>query len=162
MGAEMDLILWRHADAGDALAGAQEDFARPLSDRGRKQAARVARWLLARLPERCTVISSPAPRARQTADALGLKVRVDDRLAPGAPGSVLLEVAGWPHGLEGRARHVVLVGHQPSLGEAVSLAISGASQPWTVRKASAVWLASRQTDDLPNAYLRAAIGADMV
>ena len=163
MSAGMDLILWRHADAGDALADAEADFSRPLSDRGRKQSARVAQWLLARLPERCRVISSPAPRARQTAEALGLKLRLDDCLAPGAPGSRLLDVAGWPQGHEGRARHVVLIGHQPSLGEAVSLAMGATGQPWTVRKGSVLWLSARLADHGGySVSLRAVIGPDLV
>ena len=56
---DMDLIVWRHADAGDAEADAASDAGRRLTERGRKQAERMARWLQARLPERYTVLSSP-------------------------------------------------------------------------------------------------------
>lgn len=158
----MELILWRHADAGDSVADPLEDLERRLSDRGRRQALRVARWLESRLPERCMVYSSPAPRALETAETLGLKLRIDERLAPGASGETVLQVAGWP-GMDGgdsRNRHVLIIGHQPSLGEAFSLALSGLAGHWTVRKGSLVWLVSREAG--ASVYLRAAIGPDLV
>ncbi|MBM3406153.1 MAG: histidine phosphatase family protein [Betaproteobacteria bacterium] len=161
----MELILWRHADAGDSVTDPQDDLERRLTDRGRRQAARVARWLQSRLPERCLVLSSPAPRARETADALAHKVLLDERLLPGATGADVLAVAGWPgqDAKEGRHRHVLIVGHQPSLGEAFSLALGAAQVPqrWTVRKGSLVWLVSRSPDLESPVFLRAAIGPDL-
>ena len=44
----MDLILWRHTEAEDALP----DATRELTGRGRKQAARMADWLNPGLPRR--------------------------------------------------------------------------------------------------------------
>ena len=49
----------------------------PLDDRGRLAAAALA----AALPKRCDVLSSPALRCRQTAEAAGLEARLDERLA---------------------------------------------------------------------------------
>ena len=40
----MDLILWRHAEAGDHLADPIADLERPLSPKGERQARRVADW----------------------------------------------------------------------------------------------------------------------
>lgn len=48
----------------------------PLEDRARDAAATLA----AGLPRRCEVLSSPALRCRQTAEAAGLQARVDERL----------------------------------------------------------------------------------
>ena len=76
----MDLILWRHADAEDGAP----DLERRLTKRGRKQAERVAQWLRVRLPDDYELISSPAARATETAEALAKKVRIDNSLAPGA------------------------------------------------------------------------------
>ena len=42
----MELILWRHADAEDGAP----DLERRLTPKGRKEAERVAAWLLAHLP----------------------------------------------------------------------------------------------------------------
>ncbi len=163
MKSAMELILWRHADAGDSVADPRDDLDRRLTDRGRRQAARVARWLESRLPERCLVISSPAPRAQETAEALGLKIRIDERLAPGSTGASVLDVAGWPgKESDGKSRHVLIVGHQPSLGEAFSLALAGQAQRWTVRKGGLVWLVSRSSGGESPVYLRASIGPDLV
>ena len=55
----MDLILWRHAEAEEG----GPDLERKLTPKGRKQAKRVAAWLLQRLPSRFALLSSPAVRA---------------------------------------------------------------------------------------------------
>ncbi len=158
----MELILWRHADAGDPDDDPQVDFNRRLSDRGRRQAARMARWLESRLPERYVVLSSPAPRARETADALGQRLRLDERLAPGASGETILEVARWFEKRDARSRHVVLVGHQPSLGSAATVALGCGESPWTIRKAAILWLVSRPGDSSRSATVKAALGPDLV
>ena len=56
----MDLILWRHAEAEDGVP----DLERRLTAKGRKQAERVAQWLLQRMPARFILLSSPATRAQ--------------------------------------------------------------------------------------------------
>ena len=45
----LQLILWRHAEAEDAVPGLIADEARALTPRGHKQAAGMAKWLLERL-----------------------------------------------------------------------------------------------------------------
>ena len=57
----MDLILWRHAEAGDPLADPIADLERPLSTKGERQARRVADWLNQFLPDSTRVLTSPAP-----------------------------------------------------------------------------------------------------
>src|SRR6476646_3593802 len=104
----MDLILWRHADAAEG----GRDLDRKLTAKGRKQAARMAEWLLARLPSKYTVLASPARRTRETADALGIRYKIAERLAPGAAPADILEAAGWPS----HKGAVLVVGHQPDLG----------------------------------------------
>lgn len=66
----MDLILWRHAEA-EVLAPGGSDSERTLTKRGQRHAARMAQWLDAHLPDTIRVLSSPALRCTQTADALG-------------------------------------------------------------------------------------------
>lgn len=158
----MELILWRHADAGDPSEDPDADLQRRLTARGRKQSLRVAKWLAARLPERYLLISSPAPRALETAHALGPEPRVDPRLAPGASGAEILSALNWPEGLDGRVRHCVVVGHQPSLGEAAALAMTGRSTPWTIKKSAILWVASRAEGEARPPFIRAAIGPDLV
>ena len=81
----MDLILWRHAEAQDHPYGEQGeqgdplDLERRLTPRGEKQATRMAAWLDRQLPDGAKVYVSPAERARQTANALGLDVTISDK-----------------------------------------------------------------------------------
>jgi phosphohistidine phosphatase len=130
----MDLILWRHAEAEDGRA----DLQRELTDQGRAQAARVAKWLLQRLPAEFAVIASPAARARQTADALGVEFKTETAIAPGASVGTLLRAAQWPD----RQGIVILVGHQPDLGRAAAYLVSGRPDEWRVRKGGLWWLSS--------------------
>jgi len=158
----MELILWRHADAGDPLEDRQADLQRPLSARGRKQAQRMAQWLLARLPSRYVVLTSPAVRAVQTARALSDKAATDTRLLPGASGDDILAAVNWPGGPEGRIRHCVVVGHQPSLGEAAALALTGGRYPLALRKGALLRLATRPGEPTRAPLLRGAIGPDLL
>ncbi len=78
----MELILVRHAEPIDETSDVGTPADPPLSDRGCAQARAVADWLLLRGVDR--VLSSPALRARQTAQETarraGLEIRVDERL----------------------------------------------------------------------------------
>ena len=123
----MDLILWRHAEAKDGPS----DLERRLTPRGQKHAARVAEWLLQRLPAKFVVLASPARRAQETAQALGVAFRTVESLAPGASLQAILEAAEWP----GRKASVVVVGHQPDLGRVALHLVSGAAGDGTIRRA---------------------------
>lgn len=158
----MDLIVWRHADAGDAEADPVTDFDRHLTERGRKHAERMARWLRGRLPERFTVLTSPAARARETAEALEAKVRIDERLGPDADVADYVAALNWPEGPESRSRYVVLVGHQPTAGGLVSLLLSGQEMPWTIRKGALCWLTTREREGRQQVVLRAALAPDLI
>ena len=131
----MDLILWRHADAEDG----RPDLQRELTGKGRRQAARVAKWLEAHLPKGFRVISSPAARARQTAEALTRDMEIDNTLAPGASVQAIVKAAGWPSG----GGTVVLVGHQPDFGEALAYLVTGREEGWRLEKAAFWWLAEQ-------------------
>ncbi len=109
----MDLILWRHAEAEPG----EPDLGRRLTAKGIQQAERMAEWLDRHLPATTRVLSSPADRAQQTALALKRKFRVEPEIAPGASPTALLAAAGWPDARE----PVLVVGHQPTLGEVAAL-----------------------------------------
>ena len=128
----MELILWRHADAE---AGG-DDLARQLTAKGREDAARVAEWLLARLPSKFSVVASPAVRAQQTASALKVKVDTSKILSPGASVDAILKAAGWPR----QRGSVVIVGHQPDLGRAIAYLVSGVHSEWHIKKGGFWWL----------------------
>jgi 8-oxo-(d)GTP phosphatase len=104
------VFLVRHAKAADRYDGTGGDRERPLIDKGRKQADRLAAAL--RRQEPVLVAASPWLRCRQTAAPLaatmGLQVELDDRLgydAPDLPGWIRTVVRDHP----GRA--VVAVSH---------------------------------------------------
>lgn len=150
----MDLILWRHADAEEG----GRDLDRKLTAKGRKQAERMAEWLAKRLPSKCRILSSPARRARETADALHQRYKIHDRLAPGATPKDVLAACGWPDhkGL------VIVVGHQPDLGRAAALLLAGAEAEWSLKKGALLWLSSRERDGKNQTVLRAAISPDLL
>lgn len=137
----MDLILWRHAEAHDAVDG-QLDVDRALTPRGDKQAARMAAWLDRQLPSGARVLSSPARRCEQTVKALGRKFKMRSELAPGGNALELLSVAGWP----ASRMPVLIVGHQPTLGQAVSHLLGLQIADCPVRKGAIWWLRSRERD----------------
>lgn len=138
----MDLILWRHAEAEEGPEGT-DDLARALTARGEKQAARMAAWLDRQLPEGLRVLASPARRTEQTASALGRKFKMRAELLPGAAPQDLLELAQWP-----RAKGAVLiVGHQPVLGQTISQLLGMQAPECAVRKGSVWWLRQRERLD---------------
>jgi phosphohistidine phosphatase len=150
----MDLILWRHAEAEEGA----NDLARELTPKGQKQAARVAEWLLQRLPSRFALISSPAARAQQTAQALGIPVKTAKAIAPGAAVSAILEAAGWPD----HKGTVVLVGHQPDLGRAVAFLVSGTQLEVSIKKGGLWWLNDRAREDGAKIVVRAVVSPDLL
>jgi phosphohistidine phosphatase len=150
----MDLILWRHAEAEDGLP----DLERRLTPRGQKHAARVADWLLQRLPAKFTVLASPARRAQETARALGVAVHTVGALAPGASVRDILAAAEWPD----RKVAVVVVGHQPDLGRVALHLVSGAAGDGSLKKGGLWWLSNRVRDHAPEVVVRAVIAPDLV
>lgn len=148
----MDLVLWRHAEAEQ---GARDD-ARELTAKGKRQAKRMAAWLRKRLPPGAKVLASPARRTRQTAACLTRKYKIEKALDTGATAQSVLGAAGWPR----RRGAVVVVGHQPTLGQAAALALTGAEADWSIKKGAAVWLAQRNAR--AGVVLRAVISPDLV
>lgn len=138
----MDLILWRHAEAEDAPDGG-DDLTRALTSRGEKQAARMAAWLDRQLPEGLRVLASPARRTEQTANALGRKFKMRAELLPGGSVEDLLELVQWP-----RAKGAVLiVGHQPVLGQTIAQLLELQAAECAVRKGAVWWLRQRHRLD---------------
>ena len=138
----MDLILWRHAEAEEPEDGS-DDLNRALTARGEKQAARMAAWLDRQLPDGLRVLASPARRTEQTASALGRKFKMRAELLPGGTVEDLLELAQWP-----RARGAVLIiGHQPVLGQSIAHLLGLQAPECAVRKGAVWWLRQRQRLD---------------
>lgn len=121
----MILYFLRHGKAGSPRAVDDDD--RELTANG-VAALRSAAPLWRRLNLRPDVVlSSPLPRARQTADlfceAVGGEPVTDDRLRPGARWADLAQAMA-PHR---DARRVMFVGHEPDLSSAVAQLTGAAS-----------------------------------
>ncbi|ABE44172.1 SixA phosphatase family protein [Polaromonas sp. JS666] len=141
----MDLILWRHAEAEDWPGGDPEggsDLDRSLTPRGEKQAARMAGWLDRQLPEGTRILVSPARRCEQTVLALGRKYKIRTELAPDATPAQLLELVQWPQSRS----PVLVVGHQPTLGQTIAKLLGLQESDCPVKKGSLWWLRSRERD----------------
>ncbi len=150
----VELILWRHAEAEDGFPDQQ----RALTEKGHQDAQAMAQWLLQRLPKDCQILVSPALRAQQTASYLQLPMQTIDNIAPGASGADVLQAAGW--GMNKKT--VLIVGHQPSLGMAASLAMTRKSYYWCVKKGSIWWLANRMQTEDQETIIRCVLQPDML
>jgi phosphohistidine phosphatase len=120
--ADVRLYLVRHAEA----APGHPDELRALTRAGRDRARELGLRLARERPRLDAVLSSPLLRARETAAAIaqasGLTVDVDERLAPGATTDDVRAA------ISGRGDRVVVVGHQPDCGE-VAADLAGSPAP---------------------------------
>ncbi len=129
------LTLVRHAKAVQDPSFAA-DSERPLADRGRAEASLVGRFLAHADLAPDLIVTSPAVRARQTAELLaqGAEYRgpiVSQEAIYLAGTADLLEVA---RALPDDAAHVLLIGHNPGFEEfaaALLGATSGVRMPTT-------------------------------
>ncbi len=150
----MELILWRHAEAEDGAP----DMQRKLTDKGRLQAMRMGEWLKQRLPKDARILVSPSVRTQQTALALNNSFETLDILAPGASVRTVLEAAGWPEA----NNTVVIVGHQPTLGEVAAKLMANADDCWSVKKGAIWWFAKRGEGVFAETVLKAALTPHML
>ena len=123
----MRLLLIRHADAGERdTALWPDDTERPLSERGRKRHAKVAKWLRRRKLVPDLLLSSPWLRAWETSELTADVVRCNPPVACAAlaaPPALAAVVAAI--GAASGDRLVALVGHEPWLGELAALLLVG-------------------------------------
>lgn len=124
----------RHAEA-EALARSENE--RHLTTKGLEQAAKVGRFCahIGWIPE--GILTSPITRARQTADSVsrhlgGVEVMTEHFLESGmSPKEFLNEIQGYS-----RFDTLLLVGHQPDLGEAIAALLGLSPTALRIRKAS--------------------------
>ena len=150
----MDLLLWRHADAEDGIP----DAGRALTKKGLKQAKQVAQWLKPRLPSGCLILASPTKRAQQTAAALDLPYTTERRIGVQADIADLIAASNWPE----RKGTVILVGHQPTLGQLAARLLSGEPSDWNIKKGALWWFSSRTRYGNIQTVLRAVISPDLL
>jgi len=145
----MDLILWRHAEAEDGAP----DTARRLTPKGEKQAQKVAKWLKERIEAPMRVLVSPAVRTRQTASALTNKFETRDEVGVSTSAQQVLRAVGYPNA----TGTMIVVGHQPTLGQVAALLLTGEEAEWDIKKGAIWWFEVADSDGKPYASLRAVI-----
>ena len=120
----MELYFLRHGEA-DWPDWNKSDDERPLTKHGKKQMREVAKFLDRLKVRPNLIVTSPLPRAAQTAeiaaDYLRAKLRKDELLAPGFGMSELRTVLKRHH-----AKALMLVGHEPDFTNVIS-GLTGAS-----------------------------------
>jgi len=157
----MELILWRHAEA-EAGGFDKSDAERHLTARGEKQARDMAKWLKPRLPKKLKILVSPAARTQQTAHALALPFEIEPRIATGAEVDDLIAAARLSITEPEYSGAVILVGHQPTLGQLAARFFADVDADWSIKK-GAIWWFSRQSRAGSNqAMLRAVMNPEML
>ena len=153
----MDLILWLHAEAEDGSL-TLPDAQRRLTERGEKQARKMAQWLRERLPKGTRILVSPAQRTQQTIHPLQRAYEVEPRIAVGATATELLIAAGWPAGRE----TVLIVGHQPTLGQVGARLLGTQTGELAIKKGAIWWFATRERNGETQTVLRAMLNPDFL
>lgn len=115
------LVLLRHAKS--AWPDGVPDAARPLNDRGRRDAPAAGRWLREQVGVLDAVVCSPAQRTRETWALVAAELSgppeavVDDRIYAAEPEELLDVVRDLPDA----AGTALLIGHNPGVVELVEL-----------------------------------------
>lgn len=118
---ERRLILMRHAKS-DWSTDAPDDHSRPLNQRGRRDAPRMARWLAQAGWQPDAVVSSDACRTRQTWERMAphlpqAKLRLEPGLYLGGLGALQESSARWPESWG----TVLALGHNPGWERALAV-----------------------------------------
>ncbi|MEQ1599579.1 MAG: histidine phosphatase family protein [Methylotenera sp.] len=153
------IILWRHADAATAdIEQGEDDMHRQLTTKGLIQAKKMAAWLNQQLSEQSILVSSPAERAIQTAEALKQKIIEENALRPSTN---LQDVLKFLASLEAKntaqieaeikpRKSLIIVGHQPWLGQLVTDLTGFSGAEISIKKGAIWWL--RLSLNTPHKY----------
>ena len=125
----VELYLVRHAHAGDPATWPGPDEARPLSQKGERQAGGLAAFLARASVRPAVLVTSPRLRAVQTAGpigaALGIPVRSEPLLGSGADLTDLEQILAGA----GDPPSALLVGHDPDFSDIAAELTGAASLP---------------------------------
>lgn len=122
----MNLYIIRHCEAAPVGGPVKRDNDRPLTARGEEDARLMGEALAALDGSIGLFLTSPVTRALQTSQIVASQipgaaaVTPSTNLSPGfRPKALLADLAAAPAG-----KNIVLVGHQPDLGELIALLIA--------------------------------------
>jgi phosphohistidine phosphatase len=115
------LTVLRHAKA-EHIEEYPTDLERPLTPRGQKDARTIGEFLASAEPAIDWIVSSPAQRTRQTADAVTAALKFkrgivwQEAIYEAEADTLLSVLAQVPVEME----HVVIIGHNPGMEELIS------------------------------------------
>lgn len=140
----MDILIVRHADAGDPRVFAtanQDDRKRPLSDKGSQRMKRIVRGLAQVQSRLDQILYSPLERAVQTAEIVNQAFpdAACRELAALAPGGERRHLAKQLSTLPADST-LALVGHEPDLSELVAWLTAGSDFSFMELKKGAICL----------------------
>ena len=79
-------------------------------------------------------------------------------MAPDASPVALLSAARWPDASE----PVLIIGHQPTLGQVVALLLGETHQTWVLKKGAVWWLRRREREGVSQVVLNAVQSPDLL
>jgi phosphohistidine phosphatase len=122
----MIVYFLRHASAGQKKLNPVQDEKRPLDKEGIVQCAHVGRLLAAMEVELDAIISSPLKRATQTAALVANELGWEQKIETNAAMRPDASFDTFRRMLDDHAKRdaIMVVGHNPSLSEFLSLALS--------------------------------------
>ncbi len=119
-----ELLIVRHAKSSWDFPHLN-DYDRPLNDRGKRDAPKMAKWLSSQALKADLIISSGAERAKNTAIAfqavLNTPLKIDDQLYH-ASRSKLLNIIKQA---DNNINCLILVSHNPGLNDLANYLLSG-------------------------------------
>jgi phosphohistidine phosphatase len=123
----MIIYFLRHASAGDPKASPARDNKRALDQLGIEQCGYIGRALAGMDVQVDAIISSPLKRALQTASAVANEIGYDGKLLISPALDKDADFDAFRDLLRDHARQdaIMVVGHNPSLSQFVSLLLSG-------------------------------------
>lgn len=118
------LILLRHAKSSWDFPHL-DDYDRPLNDRGKRDAPKMAQWLSSQANNPDLIITSGAERAKNTALAfqavINAPMKIDDQLYHASRSKLLNIIKQADHNINS----LILVSHNPGLNDLADYLLSG-------------------------------------
>ena len=125
-----DLYIVRHGIAVEPGTPGIPDDERPLTAKGEKRMRQIARGLCILDVKLDRIVTSPLPRARATAEIIADALDVRELLETANVLQVGTSAATVERWLRERTEdRLMIVGHNPTLSDLLSLLVLGATQP---------------------------------
>ena len=108
-------------------------------------------------------MSSPAKRTEQTAQRLERKFKLREELGPQSTASEVLDLVKWGNGFSLPPKNpILLIGHQPWIGDIVMQLTQLPKSACAVKKSSVWWLRAREKNQQIQIHLLAVVNPDIV